>query len=186
MTLSQVNRTLATQALDSSALTLPGPVSVETRLAVESIVQESAFHLDERRFDAWLGLTAPEFRYRIQAYSHDLRKDMTWLDHDRAGLAALFELLPKHHVNGADWLRQVVLQTVTSPAEGIAESVSSLALYQTVVDVGDAHVDGGSSFLFATGRYHDRLRRDGERWLLTDRVVRLHTRQLGIGSHLLP
>ena len=47
-------------------------------------------------------------------------------------------------------------------------------------------LDGGSSKLFAVGRYHDRLRRDGERWLLTERVVRLQTRQLGVGSHLLP
>lgn len=160
--------------------------SLELRLAVDSVIQSGALYLDERRFGDFLDLTTSDLRYRIQAYSHDLRKDMTWLDHDRTGLIALIELLPKHHVNGADWLRHVSLQTVTPLGDGEVSTVSSLAVYQTIVDVGDSHVDGGSSGLFAVGRYHDRLRREGDRLLLAERVVRLQTRQLGTGSHWFP
>lgn len=159
---------------------------LELRLAIDEVVQSAALFLDERRFGEFLDLGTSDLRYRIQAYSHDLRKDMTWLDHDRAGLLALIELLPKHHVNGADWLRQVTLQTVTRLSDTEASSVSTLAIFQTVVDVGDSHVDGGSSQLFAIGRYHDQLRFEDGRWLLAERVVRLQTRQLGTGSHWFP
>jgi hypothetical protein len=73
----------------------------------------------------------------------------------------------------------------TAAAEAVAVT-SSVSIFHTVLDVGDAHVDGGSSQLFAVGRYHDRFRLEGQRWLLVERRVKLHTRQLGVGSHLFP
>jgi methanesulfonate monooxygenase subunit beta len=158
----------------------------ELRAELTELVAQSAFLLDERRFGEWIDLTAADFRYRIQAYSPDIRRDMTWLEHDRAGMVALIELLPKHHVDGADLLRQVSVGQVVSESETQASSVSSLAIFYTARDVGDAHVDGGSSRLFLVGRYHDRFRREGQQWRLADRSVRLQTRQLGVGSHLFP
>jgi len=158
----------------------------ELRAALANVIAESALLLDDRRFGEWLDLTAPSFRYRIEAYSHDIRKNMTWLDHDRSGMVALIELLPKHHIDGGDWLRQVSVGKVAAEGASEASAVSSLAVFHTARDVGDAHVDGGSSKLLLVGRYHDRFHHDGARWLLSERVVRLHTRQLGVGSHLFP
>jgi methanesulfonate monooxygenase small subunit len=155
------------------------------RLALEDVIYTGCLHLDELRFDAWLELAAPELRYRITAYSPEIRKDMTWLDHDRPGLAALFELLPRHHVNHAQWLRHAVVYHVVEEAADLARVVTSLAVYHTAVDVGDAHVDAGATRVFAVGRYHDRLRLERGRWLLAERTVRLETRQLGIGTHLI-
>lgn len=158
----------------------------ERRGEVEQVVYQSSLYLDELRFGEWLDLTAPDFHYRIQAYSPELRKDMIWLEHDRAGMAALIELLPRHHVNGAQWHRHTVLYTLTREADDRVSAVSSLTVHHTQIDVGDALAEGGSSRLFLVGRYHDRLRYDGERWLLEDRSVRVDTRQLGVGSHLFP
>ncbi|HMJ16664.1 MAG TPA: nuclear transport factor 2 family protein [Polyangiaceae bacterium] len=158
----------------------------ELRAGVADVVYTSTLHLDENDFEAWLEHTAPQFRYRIQAFSPDIRKNMTWLDHDRAGLSALIELLPRHHVDNAQWLRHVVLYSVIAEAADRVRAVSSLAIFHTVVDVGDAHLEGGSSRVFAVGRYRDRLELKHERWLLTERTVELETRQLGIGSHWLP
>jgi methanesulfonate monooxygenase small subunit len=158
----------------------------ELRAALSNVIAEGALLLDERRFGEWIDLTASAFRYRIQAYSHDIRRDMTWLDHDRNGMIALIELLPKHHVDGGDWLRQVGVGKVTAEGDGTASAVSSLAVFHTARDIGDAHVDGGSSRLLLVGRYHDRFVEEDGRWLLTERVVRLQTRQLGVGSHLFP
>lgn len=158
----------------------------ELRAALSDLVAEGAQLLDERRFGEWVDLTAPSFRYRIEAYSHDIRRNMTWLDHDRNGMIALIELLPKHHVDGGDWLRQVSVGKVASEGASAASAVSSLAVFHTARDVGDAHVDGGSSRLLLVGRYHDHFSHDGTRWLLSERVVRLQTRQLGVGSHLFP
>jgi methanesulfonate monooxygenase subunit beta len=164
----------------------PARVSAETRLEASELVYRSALYLDEQRFGEWLDLTASAFRYRIKAHSPELKKRMTWLDHDRAGIAALIELLPKHHVNRAEWLRHVSVQLVTATSDTQLEVVSSLALFQTAIDAGDAHVDGGSSYLFAVGRYHDTVKLENERWLLAERTVVLQTRQLGLGSHAFP
>lgn len=156
---------------------------IPLRVALEAVVYPGVLQLDERKFDAWLEQTTPDFRYRITAYSPELRKDMTWLEHDRKGLAALFELLPKHHVNGAAWLRHAVLYSTTRESDDEARAVSSLAIYHTLIDTVDAHVEGGSSRLFAVGRYHDRFRLWNGQWLLAEREARLDTRQLGVGSH---
>ncbi len=59
-------------------------------------------------------------------------------------------------------------------------------IFYTARDIGDAHLEGGSSRLFLVGRYHDRFRLEGEHWRLSERTVRLQTRQLGVGSHLFP
>jgi len=160
--------------------------AAELRAELTNLIARGAFLLDERRFGEWIDLTAPEFRYRIQAYSPDIRRDMTWLDHDRAGMVALIELLPKHHVDGADLLRQVSVGELHSESATEASSVSSLAIFYTARDIGDSHVDGGSSRLFLVGRYHDRFRTEGGKWRLSERSVRLQTRQLGVGSHLFP
>ena len=110
---------------------------------------------------------------------------MTWLDHERAGMIALIELLPKHHVDGADLLRHVSIGRIR--LDGARASVtSSLAIFRTIRDVGDAHVDGGTSQLFLVGRYQDELRFEHDRWLLRERLVEVQTRQLGTGSHLFP
>ena len=158
---------------------------LDLRLALEDVIYTGCLHLDELRFDAWLELVAPELRYRITAYSPEIRKEMTWLDHDRRGLAALFELLPRHHVNHAQWLRHAVVYHVVQEADDLVRAVTSLAVYHTAVDVGDVHVDAGATRVFAVGRYHDRLRLERGRWLLSERTVRLETRQLGIGTHLI-
>lgn len=156
------------------------------RATIAEVVYRSALYLDERRFGDFLDLTAPDFRYRIEAHSPEIRRHMTWLDHDREGMSALIELLPKHHLNGAVWLRHVVVYTVDRPSADEASVVSSVAVYQTLVDIGDSHAEGGSTQLFLAGRYRDRLRRVEDRWLLADRVVELDTRQLGVGSHIFP
>lgn len=158
----------------------------ELRAALTDVVAQSALLLDERRFGEWIDLTAPEFRYRIEAYSPDIRREMTWLDHDRAGMVALIELLPKHHTDGADWLRQVSVGRIVSEGPDLASAVTSIAIYRTARDVGDSHVDGGSSSLFLVGRYVDRFRKQYQAWKLSERRVRVHTRQLGVGSHLFP
>jgi hypothetical protein len=159
--------------------------SLERRSIAEDIIYPGAAQLDARQFDAWLESTASVFRYRIGAYSPEIRKQMIWLDHDRAGLHGLFELLGKHHVDRALWFRQAIVQQVSQETPESMLAVTNLAIYHTAVDVGDVHVEAGSTRLFAVGRYHDRLILENGRWLLADRLAQLDTRQLGIGSHFI-
>ncbi|HKU44734.1 MAG TPA: hypothetical protein VJR89_41525 [Polyangiales bacterium] len=155
----------------------------ELRNAAEELIYTGTGLLDERRYDDWLQLTSSSFHYRIGAYSPEIRKEMTWLEHDREGLRAMFELLGKHHVDHALWFRQAVVQHVAQEAPDTLRVLTRVVIYQTVVDVGDVHVESGSSRLFALARYHDRLALENGSWLLSDRFAQLDTRQLGIGSH---
>jgi methanesulfonate monooxygenase subunit beta len=159
---------------------MPSP---ELRNLAEDLIYRGAALLDERRFDDWLQLTAAKFNYRIGAYSPEIRKEMTWLEHDREGLRAQFELLGKHHVDHAIWFRQAVLQEVSQENSETLRAITRLVIYQTAVDVGDVHVESGSTRLFAVARYHDQLVLENGRWVLADRYARLDTRQLGIGTH---
>lgn len=159
--------------------------SLLLRRDVEQVIYGAGLHLDESRFSAFLELTTDDFRYRITAYQPELGKPMTWLEHDRAGLTALFALLPKHLLNRATWFRHVVVAQLVLEAPEQAHARSSLAIYHTQVDVGDARLAAGASRLFAIGRYCDTLRLIGGRWLLAERDVHLETRQLGVGTHLI-
>lgn len=155
----------------------------ERRSLAEDLIYTGVSYLDARNWEAWLSLTTPDFQYRIGAYSPEIRKEMTWLEHDREGLRALFALLGKHHLDHAIWFRQAILQRVTQESQDTLRAVTQLAIFATSVDVGDVHVESGSTRLFAVGRYHDQINWSDGRWLLADRYVQLDTRQLGIGSH---
>ena len=161
------------------------PSRAELRAAIEDTLYTGCLLLDEQHFHGFLELAAPELKYRITAHSPEIRKEMTWLEHDRAGLVALFELLPKHHVNHAQWQRHAVLYQVVSDSPTELHTVASLVVHHTVLDVGDVHVDAGATSVFAVGRYLDKYRLEQGRWLLADRTVRLETRQLGIGTHVI-
>lgn len=158
-------------------------IPAQLRADAQQLVYASIHALDEQRYDSFLDLLAPNFQYRIQAFSPEIRKQMTWLEHSKQSLAALLDILPKHHVNNAPWLRHATLYTLEDRGEGALEAVTSLAIFHTVVDIGDSHIRGGSSELFAVGRYVDKLRRHGDQWLIAERTVRLDTRQLGVGTH---
>lgn len=157
----------------------------ELRAAIEDVLYTGCLLLDAQQLHAWLEHTSSDLQYRITAHSPEIRKQMTWLEHDRQGLVALFELLPKHHVNHAQWQRHASLYQVVADSATEVRAVTSLVVHHTLLDVGDVHEDAGATQVFAVGRYHDKYRLEQGRWLLTDRTVHLETRQLGIGTHMI-
>jgi methanesulfonate monooxygenase subunit beta len=150
---------------------------IEARAAVAELIYRAALRLDERDYDGFIDLCAPEFRYQIETYSPEIRRHMTWLDHDRAGLGGLFETLPRHHSDQAALARHVTVYTVGVDDAGTAAAISALQVFRT-------GLDGGASELFAVGKIHDRVRWQHGVPLLTSRRIHLDTRLLGIGSHV--
>ncbi len=159
-----------------------GPVvSDERSLLIEQQVKQLVYKgcllLDQNDFKGWLDLCAPEFHYTISAYSPEVRRDMTWLDHDHEGMASLIRLLPKHNSDLTPLTRHASVYTVDyDPGTRAARVVTSVAIFAT-------SLDGGVSELFAVARYHDLVDLAGEAARLKRRVVRLETRSLGIGKH---
>lgn len=148
------------------------------RTAIEELVYRSCLTLNERNFKGYLDLCETDYRYSITAHSPEIRKDMIWLDHDKAGLQTLFTNLPRHNSDHSPLTRHANVYTVeVDPAQEQAAVVSALQIFRT-------DLDGGATALYAIGLYVDTVRMSAGGPKLLKRVVKLDTRQLGIGYHI--
>lgn len=148
------------------------------RTAVEELVYQSCLLLDDKNFKGFLDLCSEQFRYTIAAHSPEIRKDMIWLDHDKAGMQTLLTQLPRHNSDRSPLTRHANVYTVGfDQARKEAQVISTLQVFKT-------DLDGGATALFAVGKYLDSVVFDGDRPKLAKRVVKLDTRMLGIGYHI--
>jgi methanesulfonate monooxygenase small subunit len=154
------------------------------KAAVQALIYRAALLLDAERFADWLALCAPDFTYRIQTYSPEIRKQMTWLQHDLKGLRTMIEMLPRHNTDHGQLSRHVSVYAVELEEGGaVATAISSFLCHRTMLDGINAHLDAGETQLFLVGKYYDRFRWDGGQPLFIDRTVFLDTRRLDKGSH---
>lgn len=138
----------------------------------------SCLALDEKNFAGYLDLCDPAFHYAITAYSPEIRKEMTWLEHDKEGMKTLFTNLPKHNSDHSPLSRHSTVYTVEQDeAKQQAKVVSALQVYRTALD-------GGATELFAVGKVYDTITFNGGSPKLLDRNIRLDTRMLGFGYHI--
>ena len=151
---------------------------MDHRHAITELICNSCMALDDKQFNAYLELCDPAYHYKITAYSPEIRKDMTWLEHDRAGMQSLFANLPKHNSDQSPLTRHVSVYTVKEDAAARqAQVVSALQVFKT-------SLDGGATELFAVGKLHDLISLAGAGPKLLAREVRLQTRMLGFGYHI--
>jgi methanesulfonate monooxygenase small subunit len=149
---------------------------MDQRKQIEELIYRSCLALDDRDFKGFLELCDPGFRYKVAAYSPEIRKEMVWLDHDRKGMETLFTNLPRHNSDHAPLVRHATVYTVKVNGTQ-AEVVSALQVFRTALD-------GGATELFAIARLIDTVNLDGDTPKLAARVVKMETRQLGFGSHI--
>jgi methanesulfonate monooxygenase small subunit len=151
---------------------------MDARTRITELICRSCLLLDDKDFAAWLALCDDELEYRITTWSPEIRRPMTWLAHDKAGMETLFGNLPRHNSDASPLTRHVTVYTVTLAPDGqSAEVVSALQVFRT-------SNDGGTSALFAVGKLLDTVTlRDGDA-RLRRRNVRLDTRMLGYGHHV--
>lgn len=148
------------------------------RVDVEELVYESCMLMDANNFNGFLGLCEESFEYVLTAYSYEIKKDMTFLDHDKTELKHLFDLLPKHNTDRNPLTRNAVVYKVDyDDAKKEAKVISTLQVYRTTQD-------GGRTGLFAVGKYHDTISLQGGKPTLVKRHVKLDTRDMGCGHHI--
>ena len=151
---------------------------MDHRHAISELICTSCMTLDDKQFNAYLDLCDPAFTYKITAYSPEIRKNMTWLEHDKAGMQSLFTNLPKHNSDQSPLTRHVTVYTVKEDAAAQqAQVVSALQVFKT-------SLDGGATELFAVGKLYDLIGLAGGAPKLLAREVRLQTRMLGFGYHI--
>lgn len=132
--------------------------------------------LDEADYDAFLALCSPGFRYAIEVYSPEIRRDMTWLEHDLDGMRGLLESVHQHLLRPDRPLRHLGASIVTGSQANALQLNTSFTILHTGTD--------GVTRLWAAGRYHDAIVVEAGSLRLLERRVALHTRDIGIGSHV--
>ena len=142
---------------------------------IRALVSRAARLLDAGGYDQFLELFTEDGRYRIDAASAELGKQMTWMDLDRSELAALFKEYPEHVVDKATRLHLVTTDEIEI-AGNSATALSTFAVCRTDLR--------GASALYAVGRYDDVFVRQGQTWKLRSRKVRLETRQFTVPTPL--
>ena len=148
------------------------------RSLVEELIYRSCLLLDEKDFKGYLDLCDEQFRYTIATHSPELRRDMIWLDHDKNGMTTLLNQLPRHNSDHSPLTRHATVYTVRyDAARQQGDVVSALQVFKTALE-------GGTSELFAVGKYLDMVKVNDGKLLLLRRVVKLDTRMLGIGYHI--
>lgn len=146
------------------------------RHRISDLIYDSCALLDDERFDDYVALCAPEFTYRITAYSEELRKSMEWMYQTRENLLELLKAVETHEVAIAHLRRVASMVRIGDVEDGIVPVRSTVSVYHTWYD--------GDTRLFAIGTYKDRITTYGSSPLLASREVVLDTRRLASGSHI--
>ena len=140
--------------------------------ALRERVHASARRLDERRFEDYLAMYAPQGEYRMEVRAPELETPMVWMAVDRDELGRRLASAASHEwqIYAALELTRLVAVDRIDADGARARTSSTLAAYATDED--------GRSSVYAVGRYEDEWALTDGRWLLDRRVLRLATRLL--------
>jgi methanesulfonate monooxygenase small subunit len=157
---------------------------MDAQSLVRDTIYRSTMMLDRQDWDGWLANCDDEFEYAIRAWSPEINKDMTYLELDRKGLANMVKLLPKHNTDHSPLTRHTSVYTVDIDDDGqTAKAVSSVIVYQNLLDGINSHVDAGESRLFLVGKYIDTFKIEDDKAKFRTRELRIENRRLDKGSH---
>ena len=157
---------------------------IDTTERVKGTIYKACIHLDDMNWEGWLNLCDDDFNYMIRAFSPEIQADMTYLGGTKAHMKSLTEMLPKHNTDNSPLKRHCTVYDVEVAEDGkSASAITSFAVYQTMLDGINSHIDAGESRLFLVGRYNDKFAIEGDDIKFVEREVRLDTRRLDKGSH---
>lgn len=159
---------------------------VAVTAAVNDTIYRSCLYLDDGDWDEFLNLCDNSMLYTIKAYSVEIRKDMEYLSHNKTELKSLTDMLPKLNSDHSPLRRHASVYSVDVSKDGkTATSITSLAVYVNLHDGINSHIDSGETRLFLVGKYLDKFLITERTARFVERVVRLDTRRLDKGTHLL-
>jgi methanesulfonate monooxygenase subunit beta len=159
-------------------------ITVDAAALVRDTIYRSTILLDRQDWNEWLAHCDNEFQYAIRAWSPEINKDVTYLALDRQGLASMIKLLPKHNTDHSPLTRHTSVYTVdVDDLAHSAKAVSSVIVYQNMLDGINSHIDAGESRLFLVGKYIDTFKIENNKAKFVSREVRIENRRLDKGSH---
>ena len=151
---------------------------------IEKTIYKAAMALDELNWGDWFDLCDDSFHYSITSFSPEINKEMIYFSGDKKELQGLMEMLPKHNTDHSPLRRHTSVYTVDISDDGkTAEAVSSVVVYQNMLDGINAHLDSGESRLFVVGKYHDKFTINDGVAKFVNRETKLDNRRMDKGSH---
>ena len=151
---------------------------------IERIIYKATIALDSENWDEWLELCDDTFDYSITSFSPEINKDMIYFSADKKELKGLMDMLPKHNTDHSPLRRHTSVYTIDiSDNEQTAEAISSVAVYQNMLDGQNSHLDSGESRLFLVGQYLDKFVIKDGLVKFVYRETKLDNRRLDRGSH---
>lgn len=144
--------------------------------AARNLVATACLALDAEDFCGFLDCCSGDLHYVIRVQSPELRREMTWLEHDFAGMQALLEGVPEHLRRRGRLLRHLGASVLVEASVQRTVLDTSVLLLHTNLE--------GVTRIWAAGRYRDAVAAGPDGARLQSRVVQLHTRDLGTGSHV--
>ena len=151
---------------------------------IERTIYRAALALDTQQWNDWFALCDEKFEYAITSFSPEINKDMIYFSGDKKELKGLMDMLPKHNTDHSPLHRHTSVYTIDVAKNGeTATAVSSVIVYQNMLDGRNSHLDSGESRLFVIGHYHDKfIIKDGMA-KFAHREAKLDNRRLDKGSH---
>jgi methanesulfonate monooxygenase small subunit len=144
------------------------PAQPEDCERIRAAIARSGRLLDSGRWEEFVRLFAREGTYRIETWSAEIGREMTWMELERDELQTLFDEYPRHVRDPATRTHLITPEEVTVSA-ATATALSTFAVFRTDLK--------GDSAVYAVGSYEDEFVRDVDGWKLKSRRVRLNTRQ---------
>jgi len=150
---------------------------MDERKDITALIYKSLLTLDDLNFKEFLNLCAPNYHYKITAYSPEIRKEMIWLEESRQSLEQLFINLPKHNSDHSRLSRLGNVYLIDKIAPHEWSVLTFLQVFRTTLD-------GGATELFAIGKIYDKVTETNAEFKLLDREIKLETRMFGFGHHI--
>lgn len=144
---------------------------------VMDLIQQLASDLDDEEFSRYLDKCADDFQYAITVETPELASTATWLSVDKPEMQDLLKDIKRHVRLKGRFLRQLGPSQIQLNRK--ARSAQAKTSFVTIL----TDLEGVSN-VYAVGHYTDRITWDDDAVRLVDRVVNLHTRDLGAGSHV--
>ncbi len=175
---------MKTPDISHAIATTSGSYHELQRSLVRDTIYQASIFLDDQRWNEWLALCAENFTYEIKSWSPEINYDMTYLHASHKDLESLIRLLPKHNTDHSPLTRHTSVYTVEISSDGrTAYAISSVVIFQHLLDGTNSHIDSGESRLFLVGKYYDQLQLGDSSAKFLTREVRLMNRRLDKGSH---
>ena len=167
-------------------ITMKEDLMLDLERKIEKTIYKATLALDENNWSEFFELCGDSFTYAITSFSPEINKNMTYFSGDKKEFVGLMDKLPKQNTDHSPLHIHTSVYSVDIAEGGkSATAISSVTIYQNMLDGINSHLDSGESRLFVIGKYIDQFSVINDEPTFTNRETKLVNRRIDKGSHWL-